>query len=66
MLLRLHSRSGRAMLLKIDEAYEAHNMPYKPCCNDLCEVALLKELVDKTVERDYTKATNASVHKKCL
>ena len=38
----------------------------KPCCNDLCEVAILKELVDGTVERDYTKARNASVHKKSL
>ena len=27
----------------------------KPCCNDLCEVAILKELVDRTVERDFTQ-----------
>ena len=26
MLLRLHNRSGRAMLLETDEAYEARNM----------------------------------------
>ena len=105
MLLGLHNRSGRAMLLKTDKAYEAHNVTenktdfvtyifflehcldlgllhllswfafpislehkskvsQKPCYNDLSKVALFKELVERTVESDYTKATNASVHKK--
>ena len=32
--------------------------------NDFCQVSILKELVDGTHERDQTKATNASVHKK--
>ena len=32
--------------------------------NDLCQVSILKELVDGTHERDQTKAKNASVHKK--
>ena len=32
-----------------------------PCCNDLCQVAVLKELVNRTLERDFTKAINASV-----
>ena len=31
---------------------------------NFCEVTILKELVDGTIERDYTKAKNASVHKK--
>ena len=35
----------------------------KSCCNDLSQVATLKELVDGTLERDYTKATNVPVHK---
>ena len=33
----------------------------KSCCNDICQVAVLKELVDGTLERDFTKASNASV-----
>ena len=33
----------------------------KLCCDKLCEVAVLKELVDGTLERDFTKATHASV-----
>ena len=33
----------------------------KLCCNKLCEVTVLKELVDGTLERDFTKATHASV-----
>ena len=47
-----------------DSIEHKSKVSHKPCCNDLCEVAILKELVDRTVERDYTKATNASVHKK--
>ena len=31
---------------------------------NFCEVTILKELVDGTIERDYTKAKNASVRKK--
>ena len=34
------------------------------CCNDLGEVAILKEILDKKVESDYTKTIKASVHKK--
>ena len=30
-------------------------------CDKLCEVAVLKELVDGTLEKDFTKATHASV-----
>ena len=33
----------------------------KSWCNDLCQVAVLKELVNGTFERDFTKASNASV-----
>ena len=33
----------------------------KSCCNDLCQVAVLKELVDGTLGRDFTKVSNASV-----
>ena len=33
----------------------------KPCCNDFRQVTVLKELVDGTFERDFTKATNSSV-----
>ena len=33
----------------------------KLCCDRLCEVTVLKELVDGTPERDFTKATHASV-----
>ena len=33
----------------------------KSCCNDLCQVAVLKELVDGTLERDFTKASDVSV-----
>ena len=33
----------------------------KSCCNYLCHVNVLKELVDGTLERDFTKPTNASV-----
>ena len=33
----------------------------KLCCDKLFEVAVLKELVDGTLERDFTKATHASV-----
>ena len=29
----------------------------------MSEVAILKELVDRKVEKDYTKTTNTSVHK---
>ena len=36
----------------------------KPCCNDLCEVAILKEIVDRTVATVDRNAANASVHKK--
>ena len=32
----------------------------KPCCNDLCHIVVLRELVDGTFERDFIKATNAS------
>ena len=30
-------------------------------CDKLCEVTVLKDLVDGTFERDFTKATHASV-----
>ena len=33
----------------------------KLCCDKLCEIAVLKELVDGTLERDFTKATHVSV-----
>ena len=33
----------------------------KLCCHKLCEVAVLKELVDGTLKRDFTKVTHASV-----
>ena len=31
------------------------NFSQKPCCNGFCQVAILKELVDETYDRDYTK-----------
>ena len=31
------------------------------CFDKLCEVAVLKELVDGTLEKDFTKVTDASV-----
>ena len=49
-----------------DSLEQKRKVSHKPCCNDLCEVAVLKELVDRKVERDITKTANASVHKKSL
>ena len=33
----------------------------KLCCDKLREVAVIQELVDGTLERDFTKATHVSV-----
>ena len=33
----------------------------KFCCDKLCEFTVLKELVNGTLERDFAKATHASV-----
>ena len=33
----------------------------KLCCDKICEVAVFKEVADGTLERDFTKATHASV-----
>ena len=53
------------MCVRLDSECLENNNCQKPCCNDLCEVAIVKELVDETVERDYTNATNV-IHKKSL
>ena len=31
------------------------------CCNDLCQIVVLKALVDGALERDSTEATHMSV-----
>ena len=33
----------------------------KPYCNDFCQVVILKDLVDGELEKDFIKASNASV-----
>ena len=59
IIIQIITQSAKLSLR--DPLQRKSKVSQKLCCDKLCEVAVLKELVDGTLERGFTKATHASV-----